>query len=462
MEELQRIRELKDAGRRGEALELADRAISGERTPRRLMALYRTRGYIHRSMDRPDLAEEDFRAALKLFDGEEGLRDAVLSRRGLALVHYSRPNMGAALAEHRRELELARRLDDRSILCGTHANLAHLYVNQGDFRAAEEHARQQLSMAAALQDSRLMAVALSNLGRALMFGGRMEKARECFGEQLAMAEEQGISGPLSSALSNLSILEMERGNPEEALNHLQRQLDLARRAGSQQAVSTALGNMSIAHRRLGNLRMALDHAREHFRMAWEKSDWMGMTLALSNMAAVYVNLEDIDRAEQCYGKLVRNAESGGLRQALAEGLVSLARLEEALGRGTDAWRHAERACRLYRAQDDPQRELEACVVALEALAPGAEEAGKLARRAAELEPRDRRLAQLLAVARQRHGLGGPGAEELAETVDDPAALARLHLLQGRRSQALEAIEAGLGDDPTGTELLLLRLSIRRR
>ena len=459
MDDLDRIKQLRREGRRLEALEMADGCIHAETDPVRLMGLYSTRGYLRRAMDRLDEAEEDFRAGIKLFDGESGLRSAVLCRRGLALCQYAKPNMGVALAEHRRELELAERLGDSKVLCGTLANLANLFITQGEYEKAEEHSRLQLSHAAGVQDRRLIMIALSNLGRSLMFGGLAHQARWCFGEQLAMAEEAEATTGISMALNNLSILELEHGTSERALEHLKRQLELGRETGSRRTEMHALGNMSIAYRRLGQHRMALDYSRELFRMAWERSDWLKMTAALSNMSEAYIHLRDLDRAEQCLLKMVRNAESGALRDKLARGLRLLSSLELAMQDRDEAYRHAERACRLFRGQGAAEEELAACAAALEALPAGDGRAKAVLARAREITGGDREVRQRVAAAAARHS-DGAAPDGPPEGTEGRLARARWLQAAGDSRSAEALLSAPAEEEPLSTVEILLLCELR--
>lgn len=460
MKGLEEVIGLRDRGRYREAVELADGLIETVTDRRSLLRLLKLRGWLLKELDRPGDAERDFRRVLELFDGDSGLREAVLCRRGLALLHYGRPNMGACLAEHRRELELAERLGDPAILCGTLANLAHLHIQMGRPAEAGECARRQLSQAASLQDGRLISLALSNLGRALMFHDRPRQARECFAEQLALAEESGEPLRVSAALNNLSMLEMEAGRYGEALTHLQRQLELGRAEGIDRTVAVAMGNMSVAYLHLGRHRMALDHAREHFRMGWEGSDWHQMTLALDNMAEAYVHLLDPESAAQCYDKLLRNAEAGGLRHRLAEGLVRCSGVERALGRPGEAFAHASRACRIFRARSDDAGELRACLAALQALPAASAEAGDLLDRAGELAAEDgSALGQRLRVQAARHHRDAEALEGLAESLDDLPARAEALAAAGRRGRARRLLRERLDTGRAGNSEVLLLLSL---
>lgn len=459
MDDRERIRQLRREGRRREALELADACIESETDPVRLMGLYATRGYLRRAMDRIEEAEEDFRAGIDLFDGESGIRYAVLCRRGLALCQRTKPNLGAAMAEHRRELELAERLGDPRILCGTHANVAGLLITQGRYDRAEEHARRQLSHAAGLQDSGLLRIALSNLGRALMFRGLVHQARWCFGEQLAIAEEAEDTSGVSMALNNLSILELEHGTTESALEHLQRQLELGRETGRRSTEMHALGNMSIAYRRLGRHRMALDYSRELFRMAWERSDWLKMTAALSNMAEAYIHLGEPDRAGQCLQKLVRNAETGALRDKLARGLRLLSSLKLAGGAREEAYLHAERACRLFRAQSAQEEELTACAAALEALPAGDPRAAVMLERAGEIGGSDGEVGERMAAAAARHS-GGPVPAEPPKGTESLLGRARWMQAAGDGGRAAAVLEESAEAAPLTTLETLLLLELR--
>ena len=448
---------LRDRGRHREAAELAGRLIEACADDVELMGLLKTRGYILKGLDRLEEAEADFRRALELFDGSAGLREAVLCRRGLALLKRDRPHLGASLAEHRRELELAERLGDARILCGTLANLANVHVRLAGYGKARDCAEKQLACAEELGDRRMVRMALSNLGRALMFLGETQPARERFEAQLAMAEASGEPEGISNALNNLSMLEMERGAPREALPHLQRQLELGRESGDRHIEMLSRGNLAVCLLRLGRHREALEQAKEQFRLSWEKSDWMNMAVALGNMGEVYIHLGELERALQCIEKLVRNAETGGVSDAVAEGLLLEAGLQMALGRREEAFGRARRASRIFDALELAGQAAEARATALAALPAGDGRAGALLGRGPGPSTDGPRGEQRLAVQRARHG--GASLEELAAALSHPLARAEALAASGRTEEAVGLLRELRTTRPLDTEPALLLIML---
>ncbi len=457
MADIHSVMRLRDRGRHREAAELAERLMEGCADDVELMGLLKTRGYIFKGLDRLEEAEADFRRALELFDGSAGLREAVLCRRGLALLKRGRPHLGASLAEHRRELELAERLEDPRILCGTLANLANVHIRLAGYGKARDCAERQLACAEELGDRRMVGLALSNLGRALMFLGETRRARQRFEAQLAMAEASGEPQDISNALNNLSMLEMERGAPEAALPHLQRQLELGRESSDRNIEMVSRGNLAVCLRRLGRHREALEQAKEQFRLSWEKSDWMNMAAALGNMGEVYIHLGELDRALQCIENLVRNAETGGVSDAAAGGLLLKAGLQLALGRREEAFGPAKRASRIFDALGLAGQAAEARATALAALPAGDGRAAALLGREPGPSTDGPRGEQRLAVQRARHG--GSSLEELAEALSDPLARAEALAACGRRAEAVGLLRKLRSTRPldTGPALLLIVL-----
>ncbi len=457
MADIDRVIHLRDRGRRREAAELAGRFIDECSDPAELMVLLKMRGYILKDLDLLEEAERDFRRALDLLDGTSGLREAVLCRRGLGLLHLDRPHLGASLAEHRRELELAERLGDPPILCGTLANLANVHIRLAHYEEARECAERQLSCAAELGDERMVCLALSNLGRALMFLGRVQQARLRFQDQLALAEESGEADSISNVLNNLSMLEMEKGTPEGAMAYLRRQLDLGLELGDRDIEMVSRGNLAVCLRRLGRHGEALEQAREQFRISWEKSDWMNMAAALGNMGEIYIHLGELDRALQCTDKLIRNAEMGGLMEASASGLVFYAGLQLALGEREKAFNHAKRALRIFEALGLADRASEARVMTLRALPIGDERAATLLHRGPESEVAGPPERQRLAVQRARHE--GTSLQDLAEALSDPLARAEALAACGRKAEAVRLLRKSRDEPPLdiGPALLLIML-----
>lgn len=128
-------------------------------------------------------------------------------------------------------LELARRLDDPTLIGSSLARMAHAYETI-DFPRTRRLLEQALDIARRADDETLLAVVLNNSGEAADYAGELDLARERFEECVALVEARNARHLLGYAKRNLATILLRQGEADAAAPLAHDALLLAERSGS--------------------------------------------------------------------------------------------------------------------------------------------------------------------------------------------------------------------------------------
>lgn len=281
----------------------ADEAL-GESTPAR-MALYNNLAELYKQQGQYKVAMDYYERCLSMY--QEGRRDPrghayVLT--GIAMLQKAIGDFRQAAERMEQGLAMAREMDEKSLISGACADLAHFYTRLGEYDRA-------LTLS---QEARAVAESLGNVERVAQ--GR-----------LAQAE-----------------LLSELGNQEAALTSARDALEMARSIGSDDL-------QGIAHRILGDIQShhqdgqmwheALESYTAALRILRRSPNHSEQSAAAAGSARIHMSRGHMDRAVETVQPFLEAMRAEGLRQPLAEGLVVLGDVEQSKG-------NLEAAARLFR------------------------------------------------------------------------------------------------------------------
>jgi tetratricopeptide (TPR) repeat protein len=191
--------------------------------------------------------------------------------------------------------------------------------------------RRQLDVARKMNDVQEIGCALCNLGNAYYSLGQYEQAIDYHQQHLTIAREIGDRWGQGAALGNLGNVYDNLGQYEWATEFYQQCLTIARETDNRRGEGNALGSLGLIYNSLGEYEWTIDYHQQHLSIAREIGDRRGEGAALVNIGATQLKLKqypDSLRNNQIALEIFREI---GDRTNEAEALKNLAELHQALG-----------------------------------------------------------------------------------------------------------------------------------
>ena len=215
-----------------------------------------------------------------------------------------RKNPTRALDTYQLALELARRLEDRSLTAGVLRAIGYFYYFGRQNGQATNYLSQSLALAQEAGDKAQMARTLDMIGITYGTQGDSAKALESYQRGLALANEAGDVDAKDAAAylldhiaNNLRVRDATR-----ALESYRLSLKLAREVGNQDREMRTLYDMGGFYVLRGDYTQALDSYQQELAVAQESEDAEGISAASTEIGNVYFSQGDHERALEFYEK----------------------------------------------------------------------------------------------------------------------------------------------------------------
>jgi diguanylate cyclase (GGDEF)-like protein len=143
-------------------------------------------------------------------------------------------------------LELARRIDDRTIVAETLSALATIAFDAGDYESARIHYQEAVNVRREQQDQSGIAVALASLGAVEYELSNFDSAYLLCSEALVLERVTKHSRGILMCLNSLADIQLAQGNSEAARSFLEESLALSRSDGHTGSEAAALHSLAKA------------------------------------------------------------------------------------------------------------------------------------------------------------------------------------------------------------------------
>lgn len=290
---------------------------------------------------------------------EHGLRFEVLLRRLRILDRLGRrEEQKAALDE---AVALAAALGTPRDRARGEAERGHYHLRVGRTKEAYEHYAKQAALLREVDDPRLEAAAAGNLGNATLDLGRFEEARSHCERCVVLSRRAGETWMEAVATSNLGNAHMYLGDVDRGEAAYQRAFDTARQVGHRMSMALALGNLGFTKLLKGRLAEAHDLLPRHLELARQIADRRAETLAIGNLGRAHLAVGAHDRARALLAEYEEMAQDIGFVQGTGYAFASQAWLAEQREDFEQALERAERCLDVRRGLSIPAETCEALV-----------------------------------------------------------------------------------------------------
>jgi DNA-binding SARP family transcriptional activator/tetratricopeptide (TPR) repeat protein len=208
--------------------------------------------------------------------------------RNRGLARWTVGDIGKALSDLRRALELFETLDDRYRVGMCHHDIGACLRKQGNMRGAEHHYRQAIRVWETLGNANDLANTLNNLGVSLYTAGRYDEALQQFSDSLTIALQIGAARRAAFAQAGIGDVYLAREDYERAREAYTLSSQFAREADVRSLEVYNLAKMGEASYRQHDLVTALELACQAREIAGETGLTFEQGLATALQARIYV------------------------------------------------------------------------------------------------------------------------------------------------------------------------------
>ncbi len=392
----------------------------------RLNTALRELGKLHFFRGDMELAERHLREAIRMAEarGDERLRAASINN--LSGIHYVRGDLEEAFACHRACLGIRQRLGDEPGLAQTHKNIGILHYRLGESQEAEGHLNEALALYRKGVDRRGEAVTLRHLGNLHHNEGDHVGALRHWEASLSLCRELGNMEDLCACLMNIGLVRFEQGHYATAERLYRESLEIRSSQGLRNR------GMAVLHDNLAELYLdlhQLERAEEEVRLteliAVELDSAPLLAEVHAKRALIAASREDLKSAREHAKNAISYGEPTGNVESLIEALIASAEVELAAGSHGDAKRAARQARDIARWSRMAHFEMRAELAAAGAAfaegtgADALDELREVARRANErgFRPLAARAQNLIGNILSRSGSSEAAAEEFTLAAD---------------------------------------------
>lgn len=189
-------------------------------------------------------------------------------------------------------------------------HLGHIYTSLGDLKTAMEHHEQHLSIAEDAGDKEWQSLAYANLAEIHCSLGDLRTAMEYNQRCLSLAKDVGNKSLQAAAYMRFGSVHQSLGSLEKAIEYHQQSLSIAKDIEpkeNQQA--SAYYHLGKCYARQGDLNTALEYYQQFLSISKASGNTEKQALAYLCLGILYVDLEDLSKAEDCLKSSVHKYNS---------------------------------------------------------------------------------------------------------------------------------------------------------
>lgn len=252
-----------------------------------------------------------------------------------------------ALAEFRKMLALAYRMDIKAKGGAAHNRIGRLYRDNGHLDLAMRHLGTALALFEAAGDERGIASSYDDIGKVHWMRGNYDTALRYLQDALARREALGDKRSIALSLNNIGLVFQDSGQYKPALEALTRALELRREVDDLQGVTATLNNLGTIHQDKGEDEEAIRLWREGLEVAREIGDRKRQAILLLNIGEGQYRLRRPDEATRILLEVEKICAELGDRILLAEAWRGLGKAALLRGEVSTAQGYLERSVELF-------------------------------------------------------------------------------------------------------------------
>jgi tetratricopeptide (TPR) repeat protein/transcriptional regulator with XRE-family HTH domain len=242
-----------------------------------------------------------------------------------------------------RAVEVARSLNNDTLLATALLNLGKSLYKQGNYAQAEEYLQEGRAKAERIGDLKLLCEFLSTLGNFARYRISFEQAEVYLQRYLELARQLNDPELLGDALQSFGGALSDQGRYVEAVQYNQEALALLQTTGNQSGVIQCLINLSTLALLQGNYAQAETFGQEALALARKVGLLDSISVMLTNLGAAAIDHQEYAKAETYLQEALAIARRIGDARVSAADLGSLGQIAQLQGRYEQAESYLQEA-----------------------------------------------------------------------------------------------------------------------
>ena len=248
-----------------------------------------------------------------------------------------------AMAEFRKMLELAFRLDLKAKGGAAHNRIGRLHRDTGRLDLAMKHLGTALALFEGASDERGIASSYDDIGKVHWMRGDYEQSLRYLQDALTRREALGDPRSIALSLNNIGLVFQDSGQYKAAFDALSRALDIRREIEDLQGVTATLNNLGTIHQDKGDDREAIRLWIEALDVARETGDRKRQAILMLNIGEGQYRLRNPEEAIRILSEVEEVCGELNDRILLAEAWRGLGKAQLLRGNVAIAKQYLERA-----------------------------------------------------------------------------------------------------------------------
>ncbi len=278
----------------------------------------------------------------KLIDNDSILAMAYLN---VAYILINRGMADSALWLHKEALRLYESNNDSIGMAKAHTSLAIYYKYSGDFDLGLKNALSANYIFRKLKLEAPLARSYINLGNTYEKIGDYDTAVSCFEKSYQIGQKINNPDIISTSLINKTVVywqraneEMEKGDSITGLKMYQltkdeflKSIEYSKKINDLSALSMLYSNISIVYNDLGMFKESIESAKKAISLSKELNIMTDQLNALNNLGIAYQNMKEYNSAKRSYLESLDLARKSKHKEAIKKACINLSTAYELMG-----------------------------------------------------------------------------------------------------------------------------------
>lgn len=245
-------------------------------------------------------------------------------------------------------LNCSREADRKDLEGKAMVYLSSSQLIRGKLAEAEELAESALEIARDIDDGTIMMLAYSDLGGTTLYMGRFDEALDYYKKSLKLSQDLKDEIATTRNLSNIGVYYWYSGNYDEAVRYLKMALKRLEENGDKHLIAVNLNNLGAIYYFMGRIKESIKAYQESIILSREIKNKGMLAYNYNNLGEIYQVLGLVDQAVKYHNDALKLVKEVGERFVQCDILRNLGIDLHIKGNTSDGLKHLKNALRFSR------------------------------------------------------------------------------------------------------------------
>ncbi len=229
------------------------------------------------------------------------------------------------------EIDVAKKIDNKSILANGYHNLARIHHHQSDDESSRKYLNNAIELREETGDKKGLSLSYNNLANIYLRQWDFNNALKYYQKSLELAEEMGMNYHLGSPAMNIGVTKQHLGELEEARVYYEKSKVLFEM--SDQRMNIVLVNINLSRNsiRCGDLKDAYDQSQKGYSLAKEIDFKRGLFLSLLDSVMILRMMGELDESMELLNESIKICDELGNKKYIAETYLQIGDVQKDKG-----------------------------------------------------------------------------------------------------------------------------------